>query len=317
MFSKAYYPVLRCFCGSRALRFGPKNGKRGTRMRFLNGFFPRVSALGVILLAAGLLDGGLMTAALADGIPVPGQMGLQEAATPVMEEIVWFDNFLLYLITGIALFVTALLLIVMIRFNAKANPVPSKTTHNTLLEVVWTIVPVIILVAIAIPSFRLLYQQIELPEADMTVKVVGYQWYWGYEYPDQGDFSYDSIMLEDNERAPGQLRLLTADTALVVPVNKTVRVIVTAADVIHAFAVPAFGVKIDAVPGRANETWFRATKTGTYYGQCSELCGVRHAFMPIMVKVVTQEEFDAWVEEAKEEYAAIDTPSRLAMTSVR
>lgn len=286
-------------------------------MRFLNGFFPRVSALGVILLAAGLLDGGLMTAALADGIPVPGQMGLQEAATPVMEEIVWFDNFLLYLITGIALFVTALLLIVMIRFNAKANPVPSKTTHNTLLEVVWTIVPVIILVAIAIPSFRLLYQQIELPEADMTVKVVGYQWYWGYEYPDQGDFSYDSIMLEDNERAPGQPRLLTADTALVVPVNKTVRVIVTAADVIHAFAVPAFGVKIDAVPGRANETWFRATKTGTYYGQCSELCGVRHAFMPIMVKVVTQEEFDAWVEEAKEEYAAIDTPSRLAMTSVR
>lgn len=263
-------------------------------------------------LAAGSFDGGLIGGALA-AQPVPMQMGLQDPATPIMEEIIWFDNFLLYIITAITLFVTALLLIVMVRFNAKANPEPSKTTHNTFLEVVWTVVPVLILIAIAIPSFRLLYHQVEIPEADMTVKAVGYQWYWGYEYPDHGDFAFDSIMLEDDELEAGQPRLLATDTAMVVPVGATVRVIVTAADVIHNWAVPAFGVKMDAVPGRLNETWFRATKTGTFYGQCSELCGVRHAFMPIMVEVVSQEEFAAWVEEAREEYAAAETPSRIAM----
>lgn len=266
-------------------------------------------------LAAGSFDGGLIGGALA-AQPVPMQMGLQDPATPIMEEIIWFDNFLLYIITAITLFVTALLLIVMVRFNAKANPEPSTTTHNTFLEVVWTVVPVLILIAIAIPSFRLLYHQVEIPEADMTVKAVGYQWYWGYEYPDHGDFAFDSIMLEDDELEAGQPRLLATDTAMVVPVGATVRVIVTAADVIHNWAVPAFGVKMDAVPGRLNETWFRATKTGTFYGQCSELCGVRHAFMPIMVEVVSQEEFAAWVEEAREEYAAAATPGQVAMADV-
>ena len=189
---------------------------------------------------------------------------------------------------------------------SKANPEPSKTTHNTLVEVVWTVLPILILVVIAIPSFRLLYFQREIPQAELTVKAVGYQWYWGYEYPDNGDFAFDSLMLNDEERGD-QPRLLATDTAMVVPVDTTVRVIVTAADVLHAFAMPAFGLKMDAVPGRLNETWFKAEKTGTFYGQCSELCGIRHAFMPIRIEVVSKEAFAAWVEEAKAEYANLET----------
>ena len=263
--------------------------------------------------AAGLVDGGIVSTALAAaGQAEPGQMGLQDSVTTVMDDIIAFDNFLLYIITVITLFVLALLLFIMVRFNARANPEPSRTTHNTFLEIAWTALPILILLAIAVPSFRLLYKQLEIPEADLTVKAVGYQWYWGYEYPDHGDFAFDSVMLTDEERTADQPRLLAADTALVVPVGKTVRVVVTAADVIHSFAVPSFGVKIDAIPGRLNETWFRAEKTGTYYGQCSELCGVRHAFMPIMVKVVTQEEFDAWLVEAQDEYASLEAPGQLA-----
>ena len=196
------------------------------------------------------------------------------------------------------------MLYVMVRFNARANPEPSKTTHNTLVEVIWTVVPIVILVVIAIPSFRLLYFQRDIPEADMTVNATGYQWYWGYEYPDHGDFAFDSLMLSDEERGD-QPRLLATDTAMVVPVDTTVRVIVTAADVLHAFALPAFGLKMDAVPGRLNETWFKAEKTGTYYGQCSELCGIRHAFMPIRIEVVSKADFALWVEEAQSEYAEI------------
>ncbi len=256
-------------------------------MRFLMG-------IGLFVLALAALDGGLVSAALADGMAVPRQMGLQEAATPVMEDLVSFHNFLLILITVIVLFVTGLLAYVIIRFNAKSNPVPSKTTHNTLVEVLWTVLPILILVAIAVPSFRLLYKQLVIPEAELTIKATGYQWYWGYEYPDSADLSFESNMVPEAD-LNGRPRLLAADNPLVVPVDTTVRVIVTGADVIHAFAVPAFGVKIDAIPGRLNETWFKATRTGIFYGQCSELCGSAHAFMPIEVHVVSKEEFTQWV----------------------
>ncbi len=237
--------------------------------------------------------------------PEPWQMRFQEAATDNMTMITDFNNFLLILMTAITLFVLGLMLYVMVRFRAKANPTPSKTSHNALIEVLWTVLPIVILVIIAIPSFRLLYFQRVIPEAEMTVKAVGYQWYWGYEYPDHGDFAFDSLMLSDDERGD-QPRLLATDTAMVVPVDTTVRVIVTGADVLHSFAMPAFGLKMDAVPGRLNETWFKANKTGTFYGQCSELCGIRHAFMPIRIEVVEKAEFAAWVDQAQEEYAEID-----------
>lgn len=268
-------------------------------MRFLIGF-----SLFLVALALGHFDGGLVSAAFADGLAVPDQIGLQEAATPVMQDIVTFHNLLLVIITVIVAFVTVLLAIVILRFNAKANPVPSKTSHNTLLEIAWTVIPVMILIVIAIPSFNLLYKQLVIPQADLTIKATGYQWYWGYEYPDNGDISFDSNMVADADLKPGQPRLLAADNPLVVPVDQTVRVIVTGADVIHSFAMPSFGVKIDAIPGRLNETWFRAEKTGTFYGQCSELCGQSHAFMPIEIKVVTKEEFASWVESQKQANAA-------------
>jgi cytochrome c oxidase subunit 2 len=244
--------------------------------------------------------------------PEPWTFGLQAAATPVMENIAWFHNLLFWLITLITLFVLALLVIVIVRFNARANPVPSKTTHNTLIEVAWTIVPVLILVGIAVPSFRLLFFQLDLPKADLTIKATGKQWYWTYAYPDNGPFEFDSIMLQDNERKPDQPRLLAVNNEVVVPVNKVVRVQTTAADVIHAFAVPAFGVKIDAIPGRLNETWFKATKEGIYYGQCSELCGKDHAFMPIQVRVVSEQAFAAWIEDAKKKFAGAPDNSKFA-----
>lgn len=252
-----------------------------------------------------ILIGVLLTPALA-AQPEPWQLGFQPAASNMMERVTSFNDFLLILMTGVTLLVLFLLLFIMVRFNAKANPKPSKTSHNTWLEVIWTTIPIIILVVIAIPSFRLLHDQETIPEIDMTVKAIGYQWYWGYEYPDHGNFAFDAIMVEDEDLQNGQPRLLATDNALVVPVNTTVRVIVTAADVIHSWAIPAFGSKVDAVPGRLNETWFRAEKTGVYYGQCSELCGIRHAFMPIMVKVVEQDAFDAWVAQAQIEFAAHD-----------
>ena len=230
--------------------------------------------------------------------PKPWEMTLQEAATPVMENIISFHNLLLVIITIITLFVLALLVIVVVKFNAKANPVPSRTTHNTLIEVAWTLIPVLILVAIAVPSFRLLFQQLDIPKADLTVKATGKQWYWSYAYPDNGKFEFDSLMAADK-----QPRLLGVDNEMVVPVNKVIRVQTTGADVIHAFAVPSFGIKIDSIPGRLNETWFKATKVGMYYGQCSELCGKDHAFMPIAVRVVEDQEFAAWVEAAKKKYA--------------
>ena len=237
------------------------------------------------------------------GQPSPWQIGLQQSASPVMDNIIWFHDFLLYLITGIAGFVLVLLVVVMVRFNARTNPIPSRTTHNTLIEIAWTLIPIVILMVIAVPSFKLLFLQLNVPAADLTVKATGKQWYWSYSYPDNGQFEFDSLMLKEGERKEGQPRLLAVDNEMVVPVNKTVRVITTGSDVIHSFAVPSFGIKIDAVPGRINETWFTATREGVYYGQCSELCGKDHAFMPIAVHVVSEQAFSAWVEEAKKKYA--------------
>jgi cytochrome c oxidase subunit 2 len=265
--------------------------------------FKRMAAVAVAI-GALVAAGGVAWAGL--GQPSPWQMGFQQAATPVMENIVWFHEFLLYLIIAIALFVLALLVIIVVRFNAKANPTPSRTTHNTLLEVMWTLVPVIILVAIAVPSFKLLFLELTVPPADVTVKATGKQWYWSYSYPD-AKFEFDSLMLKDNERKPDQPRLLAVDNALVVPVNKVVRVQVIGSDVIHSFSVPSFGIKIDAVPGRLNETWFKATREGIYYGQCSELCGRDHSYMPIEVRVVSDKDYTAWLDEAKKKYATDDS----------
>jgi|TARA_B110000263_G_scaffold212806_1_gene196429 cytochrome c oxidase subunit 2 len=240
--------------------------------------------------------------------PRPWQMDFQDAATPLMEQITSFHNLLLIIITVISVFVLALLAWVAIKFNEKANPTPSRTTHNTTIEVLWTVIPVVILVVIAIPSFKLLYYSDVIPKADMTIKATGNQWYWNYEYPDHGKFSYDSSMIETADLKPGQPRLLAVDNRIVVPVDTVVRVQVAATDVLHAWSMPAFGVKVDAVPGRLNETWFGPVKKeGIYYGQCSELCGSRHGFMPIAVEVVSKAKFDAWVVKAKKEYAADDT----------
>lgn len=229
---------------------------------------------------------------------VPWQTHLQDAATPAMEHITSFHNMLLYIISGIVAFVTILLLYVIVRFNAKANPVPSTTTHNVLLEVIWTVVPVIILIVIAVPSFKLLFFEARNPEPELTVKVTGYQWYWGYEYPENGDISITSNMLKDSEidTSKGQVRLLSVDNVMVIPVDTNVLFQVTASDVIHSFAMPQFGIKVDAVPGRLNSAWARVNKVGTYYGQCSELCGKGHGQMPIEIKVVTKEEFAAWIK---------------------
>jgi cytochrome c oxidase subunit 2 len=271
----------------------------------------RLTALAVAI-AAILASGGLVLAA--DGQPAPWQLGLQNAASPVMENIIWFHDFLLWLITAVTLFVLGLLVWVVVKFNAGANPTPSKTTHNTLIEVVWTVVPVVILVAIAIPSFRLLFYQLTTPPADITIKATGKQWYWSYAYPDNGNFEFDSLMVAEKDLKPGQPRLLAVDNEVVVPVNKVVRVLTTGSDVIHAFAVPAFGVKIDSIPGRINEAWFKATREGVFYGQCSELCGKDHAFMPIAVRVVSERDFATWVVQAKQRYAGNDEskPTTLA-----
>ena len=245
------------------------------------------------------------------GQPAEWEYKLQQSGSPVMDHIEWFHNWLLVIITVITLFVLGLLITVMIKFNARANPTPSRTTHNTLIEVAWTLIPVMILVGIAIPSFRLLFQELDIPKVDVTIKASGNQWNWTYAYPDD-KIEYTSIMLTDADRAKLDApppRLLGADHALVVPVNKIIRVQTTGTDVIHSFAVPAFGIKIDAIPGRLNETWFTATKTGIYYGQCSELCGRDHAFMPIMVKVVSDQEYDDWkkcVQGGKDD--CIDAP---------
>lgn len=249
----------------------------------------------------------LMSVAANAAQPHDWGIGLQESASTVMDDIHWFGNFTFWIIGVIVVFVAILLAIVMIKFNAKANPEPSKTSHNTMIEVVWTVVPILILLVLAVPSFRLLYKQMEIPSADVTVKVTGYQWYWGYEYPDNPDVSFDSVMLSEEEikaKGTNEPRLLAVDNEMVVPVGKVVRLQITSADVIHAYAIPAFGVKMDAVPGRLNESWFTADREGMYYGQCSELCGKDHAFMPLAVRVVSQEKYDAWLAAAAEDVEA-------------
>jgi cytochrome c oxidase subunit II len=272
-----------------------QGAKRGMRV------FSRLAAFaggaGAAALGAGAAWAGL-------GQPSPWQMDLQESATPVMTQIAGFHYFLLWVIAAISAFVLALLLIIIVRFNTRANPTPSRTTHNTPIEIIWTIVPVIILAAIAVPSFRLLFVELDVPHPDLTVKATGKQWFWSYAYPDNGNFEFSSLMIPQNDLKPGQPRLLAVDNEMVVPVNKVVHVLVTGADVIHSFAVPSFGIRIDAIPGRMNETWFKATTEGVFYGQCSELCGKDHAFMPIAVRVVSESDFNKWLDDAKKKYAA-------------
>lgn len=236
-------------------------------------------------------------------VPKEWQTGFQEAASPIMHELQNFHNFLLWTIFLIVIFVIVLVGYVIIRFNAKANPVPAKFSHNITLEIVWTIIPIIILIIIAIPSFRILKLAEHTPPADITIKVVGSQWFWTYSYPDHGNFEFDSYMIEDAKLQPGQFRLLEVDNRLVIPQNVTVRFLITAADVIHSFAIPSLGIKIDAVPGRVNETWTKIEHKGVYYGQCSELCGIKHGFMPIAIEVVSQEEFKQWIQRAKTKFA--------------
>ena len=235
--------------------------------------------------------------------PKNWQLGFQDSASQGMTEIVSFhNNILLPVIIAISVFVLFLMIYVCIRFRASKNPNPSKTTHNVAVEVLWTLIPCLILIVMAVPSFKILYKQDTIPKADVTVKAIGYQWYWGYEYPDE-NIIFESYMIETKDLKENQPRLLAVDNEVVVPVNKVVKVLITANDVLHAWALPSFGVKRDAVPGRINETWFKAEKVGTYYGQCSELCGIKHAFMPITVKVVTDEEYQEWLTGAKIKFA--------------
>ena len=250
------------------------------------------------------------------GAAHPWGLNLREAFSPVMAEMVSFHNALIWLIVIISLFVLALLVIIVVKFNTKANPKASKTTHNTFIEIAWTAIPVLILVIMAVPSFKLLYKGDVVPEAHMTVKAIGHQWYWSYEYPDHGNFTYDAWLVQDKEDMEGEdrpfTRLLTTDTRVVVPVGKVIRVQMTSTDVLHSWAVPSLGVKKDAVPGRLNELWFEANREGIFYGQCSELCGTNHGFMPIEVHAVSEEEFLAWVEDSKEKYAKVGNNLNLA-----
>ena len=250
------------------------------------------------------------------GAPTDGLMGFQPAATELARDLQWLDGMILVIITAITIFVCALLAIVIVRYNKRANPTPATFTHNTPVEVAWTLIPILTLVVIGAFSLPVLFKQQEIPEGDINIKVTGYQWYWGYEYTDHG-FGFDSLLLAKDELADygysEKEYLLATDTAVVVPVGKIVVMRVTGADVIHSWTIPAFGVKQDAVPGRLAQLWFKAEKEGVYFGQCSELCGKDHAYMPITVKVVSQEAYDAWLSAAKEEYAGL--PSSYAVAS--
>jgi cytochrome c oxidase subunit 2 len=268
----------------------------------------RIAAIGAML--SGIVF--LPSLAWADGIPKPWQMWYQDAASPVMERIESLNAFITWIMLGIVLFVLALLVVVVVRFNARRNPVPSQTTHNVALEIAWTALPVLILVIIAIPSFRLLYYMDRNSEAEMTIKAIGHQWYWSYEYPDHGAFTFDAFMKDQGDLQTGEPRLLATDNEVVIPVGTAIRILITSEDVIHSWAVPALGVKTDANPGRLNETWIQADRPGIYYGQCSELCGINHGFMPIAVRAVAKEDFHAWIAEAQQRFAqnGPSTPAR-------
>ncbi len=241
--------------------------------------------------------------------PVPWEMDLQPAASLTRERITALHDFLLVVITLISLFVLGLMAYTMFRFRASANPVPSKTSHHTVIEILWTVIPVIILVIIAVPSFRLLYYADKVPEADMTLKVTGHQWFWNYEYPDNGGLAFDSYVIQAADLKPGQKRLLDVDNPLVLPVDTTVRLLFVGTDVMHSWFVPSFGVQLYTVPGRINESWVKATHEGTFYGQCNQICGINHAYMPISVKVVSKPDFAKWVEEAKKKFASEAPPT--------
>lgn len=247
----------------------------------------------------------MQTSAVMAQQPVDWGLGLQPSASPSHERITDFHNMMLWIIGVVVLVVLALLVYVSIRYSKQMNPKPSKVSHHVLLEVIWTVIPVVILIVIAVPSFKLLYYTDRTAEPEMTLKVTGYQWYWGYEYPDHGGISFDSYMIKDEDIDPskGEVRLLSTDTKVVLPIDTNIQILITAADVIHSFAMPALGLKTDAIPGRLNETWVNIQKPGVYYGQCSELCGKDHAYMPIEIHAVTKEEFESWVEKAKEEYS--------------
>ncbi len=252
--------------------------------------------------------------------PLPWQVGLQDAASPTMARISEFHDQLLWLISAISLFVLLLLVWVIFRYRESRNPTPSRTTHHTLIEVVWTVAPVIILVLVFIPSYRLMVYADRVADADMTLKVIGHQWYWSYEYPDHGNFTFDAYMVAEEDLEDKSKRLLETDNRVVLPVGKKIRLLLTADDVLHSWGVPALGIKLDTVPGRLNETWVEISKEGVYYGFCSELCGVNHSYMPIAIEAVSEDEFNAWVERAREEFARVEEPSadspvRMAQTA--
>lgn len=275
------------------------------------------AAMATLVALAFIMGSAMNVAAAAEqmvGAPVPWGIGLQQAGGVLKERIHDFNDLVLWIIIAITIFVFILLALVAVKFNAKANPVPSKTSHHTGLEIAWTVIPVLILVVIAIPSFRLIYYTDRAREADLTVNVQGRQWYWHYEYPDQGGLAFDSrpIPTEELNLAAGQLRNLSVDEPLVVPVGANVRVITTGQDVIHSFFVPSLGVQKYAIPGRALETWFRADRAGIFYGQCNQICGTNHSFMPIAVRAVPQAEFLAWVEDAKKRLASAGAPAAVA-----
>ena len=261
------------------------------------------SRLFVLVPAIGLAIVSLAETAVAAGRSEPWQMWFQPAASPVMERIIEFHNFIFIIEVSIVVLVLVLMGYIIIRFNAKSNPVPSKTTHNTILEVAWTAVPLLLVIIIAVPSLKLLYYADRIEEGEMSLKVIGNQWYWSYEYPDHGAFAFDSIIIEDENLEPGQPRLLSVDNSVVLPAETNIRLLFTSADVIHNWAVPSLGLKLDAVPGRVNESWVRINSEGDYYGMCSELCGVNHGFMPVHIKAVSKADFAAWVEQAKQEFA--------------
>ncbi len=274
-------------------------------MTTIRNLFSRVAgAAGLALLACAVLVTAMPPAAAQQ--PTPWQLGFQEAHSPIMERMDSFHDFLLWLIFAIAIFVLLLLLYTIVRFREKANPIPSKTTHNTLIEILWTVIPVVILFVIGFFSLPLLYATDDTADADLTIKAIGRQWYWSYEFPDHGDFTFDTFMVPEDQLKPGQPRLLATDENLVLPVGKKIRVLVTASDVLHAFAVPSLGSKVDAVPGRINQTWFQINEPGMYYGQCSELCGTGHAFMPIAIQAVSEAEFQAWVTKAQARFGGSD-----------
>ena len=269
------------------------------------------SRLFVLVPAIGLAIVSLAETAVAAGRSEPWQIWFQPAASPVMERIIEFHNFIFIIEVSIVVLVLVLMGYIIIRFNSKSNPVPSKTTHNTILEVAWTAVPLLLVIIIAVPSLKLLYYADRIEEGEMTLKVIGNQWYWSYEYPDHGAFAFDSIIIEDENLEPGQPRLLSVDNSVVLPAETNIRLLFTSADVIHNWAVPSLGLKLDAVPGRVNESWVRINSEGDYYGMCSELCGVNHGFMPVHIKAVSKADFAAWVEQAKQEFAGENSNARV------